>query len=188
MKAQSSTYVQLQNIYKKKARDDVAEVISYIKPTASGVSPTQEEVETYCKNAAFIKLIRGGEPSMEALQSLINSELKAEFSIAPTLLPVYVALLASQTHPPQSNNHLYTTSDLMPAVKSIALNEADDQRISSALVEVARARGAELHNISSLVGGMVAQEIIKIITKQYIPIDNTCVFDGITSRSQTFRI
>ena len=54
--------------------------------------------------------------------------------------------------------------------------------------EVARAQGGELHNIAALTGGMVAQEVIKIITKQYIPIDNTCVFDGIVSRSQVFRI
>lgn len=51
-----------------------------------------------------------------------------------------------------------------------------------------RARGSELHNISALTGGMVAQEVIKVITKQYIPIDNTCVFDGITSRSAVFRV
>jgi len=54
--------------------------------------------------------------------------------------------------------------------------------------EVARAKGGELHNISALTGGMVSQEVIKIITKQYIPIDNTCVFDGITSRTQVLRI
>jgi len=55
-------------------------------------------------------------------------------------------------------------------------------------VEVARAQGGELHNISSLTGGIVAQEVIKIITKQYIPIDNLCVFDGIKSKTQVFRL
>jgi len=45
-----------------------------------------------------------------------------------------------------------------------------------------------LHNISAMTGGMVSQEVIKIITKQYIPIDNTCILDGITSRTQVLRI
>ena len=51
-----------------------------------------------------------------------------------------------------------------------------------------RAGGAELHNIASLTGGLVAQEVIKIITKQYIPIDNTCVFDGVESKSSVLRV
>lgn len=55
-------------------------------------------------------------------------------------------------------------------------------------IEMTRAGGKELHNIASLAGGMVAQEIIKVLTAQYIPIDNCCLFDGITSRSSVLRI
>jgi amyloid beta precursor protein binding protein 1 len=52
----------------------------------------------------------------------------------------------------------------------------------------ARAGGGELHNISSLAGGLVAQEVIKVITKQYIPVDNTCVFDGIKSVASVLKL
>ena len=55
-------------------------------------------------------------------------------------------------------------------------------------VELVRAGGGELHNIASLTGGLIAQEVIKVITKQYIPVDNTCLFDGVASRSYTLRI
>jgi amyloid beta precursor protein binding protein 1 len=55
-------------------------------------------------------------------------------------------------------------------------------------VEMTRAGGKELHNIASLAGGMVAQEIIKVLTAQYIPIDNCCLFDGITSRTSVLKI
>src|SRR5579859_7895492 len=51
-----------------------------------------------------------------------------------------------------------------------------------------RAGGGELHNISSLMGGLVAQEAIKLITRQYIPSDNTCVFDGITSSTNVWSL
>ena len=64
----------------------------------------------------------------------------------------------------------------------------DQERIQQAAQEVCRAAGGELHNVSAVTGGMVAQEIIKIITKQYIPIDNTCIFDGIESRCQVLRL
>lgn len=52
----------------------------------------------------------------------------------------------------------------------------------------ARAGGAELHNIAALTGGIVSQEIIKAVTEQYIPVDNTCVFDGVRSKSGVLRV
>jgi amyloid beta precursor protein binding protein 1 len=63
-----------------------------------------------------------------------------------------------------------------------------NERVVQAAQEVARAAGGELHNVAALTGGMVAQETIKIVTKQYIPIDNTCVYDGIASRCQVLRL
>ena len=54
--------------------------------------------------------------------------------------------------------------------------------------ELVRANGGELHIIAAATGGMVAQEVIKVITKQYIPVDNTCIFDGIQSRSSVLRL
>jgi amyloid beta precursor protein binding protein 1 len=79
-------------------------------------------------------------------------------------------------------------SDIIGTVKDAFPDASSTPRVVEAAEEVARANGGELHNISALTGGMVAQEVIKIITKQYIPIDNTCIFDGITSRTQVLRI
>ena len=47
-----------------------------------------------------------------------------------------------------------------------------EQKIRDVVAEFVRADGAELHNISALTGGMVAQEVIKVVTKQYVPVDN----------------
>jgi amyloid beta precursor protein binding protein 1 len=54
--------------------------------------------------------------------------------------------------------------------------------------ELVRAGGGELHNIGALTGGMVSQEVIKVITEQYVPVDNTCVFDGVRSKTSVFRV
>lgn len=62
------------------------------------------------------------------------------------------------------------------------------ERVIQAAQEVARAQGGELHNVAALMGGIVAQETIKIVTKQYIPADNTCVYDGIGGRVQVLRL
>ena len=46
--------------------------------------------------------------------------------------------------------------------------------------EITRVGAAELHNIAALIGGIAAQEIVKLITHQYIPMNNTYIFNGIS--------
>lgn len=37
-------------------------------------------------------------------------------------------------------------------------------------------------------GGCAAQEVIKLITKQYVPLDNTFIFNSVTSTTATLRL
>lgn len=57
MKAQSDVYIHLQNIYKAKARRDADEVLEMVQATPGGRDVDPAEVELFCKNAAFVKLI-----------------------------------------------------------------------------------------------------------------------------------
>lgn len=75
MKAQSSVYVQLQNIYKTKARQDVAEVLETVRLHPRGEEIDVAEVETFCKNAAFIQLIHGADLSPAGLQAIAGMSL-----------------------------------------------------------------------------------------------------------------
>ncbi len=47
---------------------------------------------------------------------------------------------------------------------------------------------SEPHAIAALMGGIAAQEAIKLITRQYVPLDNTFIFDGHTQTASTFRL
>lgn len=66
MKAKSDIYIRLQGIYKAKARKDAAEVLALIKLQDAGSSVTLDEVELFCKNAAFVRLVgtRCEDPSL----------------------------------------------------------------------------------------------------------------------------
>lgn len=211
MKAQSKVYIQLQGIYKAKALRDIAEVLETARLASGGDTVDVGEVELFCKNAAFVKLIDAGGASDDRLATVVgkscflsglNTRLKqdpfvlicateeeiandanAEAMMMPlSLVPIYLALSAtSQNAQASSEEILKTISDVVPDANS-------NERLVKASQEVARANGGELHNTSALTGGMVAQEMIKIITKQYIPVDNTCIFDGISSRCQVLRL
>ncbi|KAI4167761.1 MAG: hypothetical protein LQ343_006956 [Gyalolechia ehrenbergii] len=211
MKAQSKDYIQLQNIYKAKARQDAEAVTSHVRAMEeaqkreSAIDP--KEIEAFCKGAAFVKLIKG-QPLVTEVDIPRLKPIYRDLKDEDSPLPIYIAFLAYDAmvakvadKPSEADSEQEPLENLKNHTKNIieklaaAANDNDEQlqsdiiaRIEPILEELVRADGAELHNISALTGGMVAQEAIKVLTKQYIPIDNTCVFDGIASKSAVFRV
>jgi len=55
-------------------------------------------------------------------------------------------------------------------------------------IEMCRYGCGEIHNISSLIGGVAAQELIKLCTQQRIPLNNTWIYSGILGSSASFKI
>ncbi|KAI4603697.1 hypothetical protein KJ359_003514 [Pestalotiopsis sp. 9143b] len=187
MKAQSNVYVKLQGIYKAKARKDAQEVLEIAKALKGGnkdVDPV--EVEMFCKNASFVKLVNAtteGRNLASIYESeMANDEMAEDIGLPLSSLPIYLALSAT------SHNPTASADEILAEIGGKIPGAADNMRVEQAAQEVARAAGGELHDTSAVLGGMVAQEAIKIITKQYIPIDNTCIFDGISSRCQVLRL
>lgn len=237
MKAQSADYVRLQNVYKQKARDDIAEIHSLIRIyRPRGAPPIPEaEIEAFCKNAAHVKLIRGSPIQIwtprQSIPPLDKKKFRQLLEDPDSSFPLYLAFQiydyfstastdpsTPETHdlsPPSIDQMLHAAQTLIyelldkpvdtsrmddvieakrPKLESPPKDEDEDEdggiltRIFSVLKELDRASGGELHNIAALTGGMVAQEVIKVITKQYVPVDNICVFDGVTSKTAVFKI
>jgi len=226
MKAQSADYIKLQNVYKTKAREDVQEVLSTVRSLELSLGRAKpieaSEVETFCKNAAYIKLVRGrpfhivapnhkltwGERAKVARQALTDETSLILLYIAFLAWDEFGAAYAADAHvsapqPPGLTDVDGDAEKLTSIAHKIIANlvaesgvpfededELDDVKAKAGEIcqELARAGGAELHNIAALAGGLVAQEVIKVVTKQYIPVDNTCLFDGINSASSVLRL
>ena len=60
-------------------------------------------------------------------------------------------------------------------------------RVSSPIHRI-RAPTSELPTTAALLGGVVAQEAIKLITRQYVPVDGVCVIDLISSTTGTIKL
>ena len=54
--------------------------------------------------------------------------------------------------------------------------------------EICRYGGAELHAMAAFIGGCASQEVIKILTKQYIPVDNLFIFNTMNSKTTQLKI
>ncbi|KAJ5178566.1 Molybdenum cofactor biosynthesis MoeB [Penicillium coprophilum] len=212
MKAQSADYVSLQNIYKAKARQDIEEVTATVRQLESQLNRQapaipDREIEVFCKNAAHIKVVLGRDIPQISIDSDASTlkTVRNALSDPDTLIPIFIAMqvLDSVVDEIQSssreeersvdddalwNSHTERILALLTAADGSAVSQEARTQIASAIKELRRAEGGELHNISSLTGGLVAQEALKVITRQYGPLDNTCVFDGARSKSEMYRL
>ena len=192
MKARSSDYIRLQNVYKSKARADAAEVTASVRKLENSlhrsIETPQAEIEQFCKNAAHVQVLSNPEPTPLPIvrlmslpthkSNLVVASIKSAMGLDfEDVLKVFVAL----------------NSDHLPAASAL-IDEDDEESdtkleaLEHSIEEVRRARQGELHNISSVTGGMVAQEAIKLITRQYVPVDGTVVWDGIRGKVGVFKI
>ena len=193
MKARSADYIKLQNTYKTKARKDVGEVLGNVRETervlGRNTPAPGAEVEAFCKNAAHVKVLHGTSlPHTRLTEPKTASRILQNLQNKESLLPVFVSLLAAETP-----NVSPISDEAQLLISTLAGGKVPEDldlgSIMNAVEEVERASGGgELHNTSSLTGGMVAQEAIKLITRQYVPVDNTCVFDGIRCRTEVLRL
>ncbi|KAK0561796.1 hypothetical protein OC844_003022 [Tilletia horrida] len=62
------------------------------------------------------------------------------------------------------------------------------ERVEQACEEMTRSGHADLPSTAALLGGVAAQEAIKLVTRQYIPLDNLCVYDGIKGAIGAYRV
>ncbi|KAF2658731.1 hypothetical protein K491DRAFT_689802 [Lophiostoma macrostomum CBS 122681] len=225
MKARSADYIELQNVYKSKARKDFAEVLESVRVlerNANRSTPIEEkDVEAFCKNAAHIKLVRGRPFHVVQASETVKwgdraKSIAQELTFPDSLVPLYIAFLAFDefvaTHDKDGlggapkvpgESDLEGDSEKVTGIAYKILNDLlkeaastpDDDDLDTAktrlgefVQEIVRAGGGELHNIAALTGGLVSQEVIKVITEQYIPVDNTCIFDGVKSKSAVIRV
>ncbi|WPH04428.1 Hypothetical protein R9X50_00731900 [Acrodontium crateriforme] len=232
MKAQSADYIELQNIYKKKARQDCAEVVETVRQLEKQTDRPKEheisekEIENFCKGAAHISLVRGrplqiveagkpitfGDRAKAMAMELTNPESLIGLYICFLAWDEYIATRSTPSNEngdnglkiPGSTDKDYKTDetkliDMAHIIVDNLLKEANTSidepesseikaQIAKQCKELVRAGGGELHNLASLTGGMISQEVIKVVTRQYVPVDNTCLFDGIASRTYVLRI
>lgn len=59
---------------------------------------------------------------------------------------------------------------------------------SDVAAELARYHDCELHVTSAYLGGVAAQEAVKLLTKQYTPFNNTFIWNGIVSHGATIEL
>jgi amyloid beta precursor protein binding protein 1 len=200
MTATSASYVQIQKVFHDKAVGDMhalKEIISSVL-TEIGRSPTEisdETIELFCHNVYNLRRVTT--TKIEEELSVSNMEVLKEALDDPyddplqTPIVWYLCLRAvdrfQQKHGRWPGTQLNSIdSDANEVWANIQVlckeNETDDilpYLCQDHAIEITKYAGYELHSIAAMIGGVAAQEAVKVITHQYVPLNNTYVYNGI---------
>ncbi|GAA96288.1 uncharacterized protein L969DRAFT_91735 [Mixia osmundae IAM 14324] len=202
MKATSAGYVALQRIYKRKAQHDLEAVTVELHKIMQLLdrdtnSIPEDQISSFVKHAAYLKVLRGRSMRDDWERPLLKGDqLASELAQEDSLLAWCIALRAADlfhlqklrwpgTSAADADGLLDIEAMEKHALKILDTLEAGamTESLRNALIEVCRAGNSDMPQIAAILGGIVSQEAIKLVTRQYVPLIGTCIFDGIKSRT-----
>ncbi|RPD52724.1 hypothetical protein L226DRAFT_480353 [Lentinus tigrinus ALCF2SS1-7] len=179
MKADTKSYVQLQNLYRQAAeveKNKFKEIFAAKHPEIAKTA-NPDEVDTFVKNAHHLRVLRGKQLGAfdKDRDAIVNS-----LSMQPREAATHLALTALSA---LLSREAEVTVDALNTEVQAIIGEGIEfpDELDAAIGEVARAPTADLPNTAAFLGGLVAQEAIKVITEQYVPLNGYCVVDLIDS-------
>lgn len=195
MHATTQRYLELQRIYKEKADADAAAVERHASALLNDMghdprpSITSAAVRHICKHARHLRVIRTPklQDDVSSGAATLRAVLSSEDSNANGSM--YVVLMYAidkfyrqyQRYPGLHDDDMEDDVGALKAAAAAVMTEAGVTGVTicdDVVVEMVRCGASELHIVGAVMGAMVSQEAIKLITKQYVPFEGTLVYNG----------
>lgn len=240
MTSTTEMYVELQRLYQQQAESDAKQLKSLLTDVLATAgrlpnSISEEEVDTFCKNAANLLSLKtsaledelsgsGNSSSKEIVKDVLENDLFDDPAQTPILW--YLALRAADgfyakygrwpgdfeagdeaeessllAEDQKEMEELlkrkyeeFEVAHLFDQSPMVSVEEEEDHagvvsfKTDAYAQEMVRYGGCELHTISAVIGGIASQEAVKVITHQYVPLNNTYIFNGIASCGSTYEL
>ncbi|KAJ7985949.1 hypothetical protein DPEC_G00345760 [Dallia pectoralis] len=203
MIADSEKFINLQNVYREKAMQDASVVSKHVEFLLQSVGKpsetiSEQDVKLFCKNAAFLRVVCCRSLAEEyGAESLNRDEITSCMDSADGEMVLYLMLRSVgrfyQQHSRYPGVYDYQVEEDISKLKlcvhsllqeyGLNVNVKDDY-----IHEFCRYGAAEPHTVASFLGGCAAQEAIKIITRQFVPFNNTFIYNAMSQTSATFQL
>ncbi|XP_055833074.1 NEDD8-activating enzyme E1 regulatory subunit AXR1-like isoform X3 [Solanum dulcamara] len=214
MTSSTELYVNLQKTYQAKAEVDFLVMEQRVRNLLKKIgrdpaSISKENIKSFSKNARKLAVCRYrliedefNSPVQPELQKYLTDEDHGTLQEANSLkvLPentaasLYILLRAADRFavnynkfPGQFDSEM---DEDISRLKTMAVGLLNDLGCNSSVLsedlvnEMCRYGASELHAVAAFVGGVASQEVIKLITGQFIPMSGTFIFNGIDNKSQ----
>lgn len=170
-------------------------------PTSSPARPedciTEEDIAMFCKNAHYLRLFRTKPLSSDIetqdgslpLQAFCMEDSDDDEIMYLVLLKCSDQFYSEYNRYPGSHDE--SLEDDFPLFKACVIRVCQEMGLPSTIKddyihEFCRQGASEIHSVASLMGGVAAQEAIKLITHQFTPINNTFLYNAMKQTSRTF--
>uniref|UniRef100_A0A452QQB3 NEDD8-activating enzyme E1 regulatory subunit n=1 Tax=Ursus americanus TaxID=9643 RepID=A0A452QQB3_URSAM len=189
MIADSSKYIKLQNVYREKAKKDAAAVGNHVAKLL--------HMAPFGTNSAFLRVVRCRSLAEEYGLDTINKEEISNMDNPDNEIVLYLMLRAVDRFHKQHGRYPgvsnYQVEEDIGKLKSCLTGFLQEYGLSVMVKddyvhEFCRYGAAEPHTIAAFLGGAAAQEVIKIITKQFVIFNNTYIYSGMSQTSATFQL
>ncbi|XP_072745070.1 NEDD8-activating enzyme E1 regulatory subunit [Anoplolepis gracilipes] len=201
MTADTEKYITLQQIYHKQASADAEAVwrrtLQLLRQLGRpSDSILEKDVKLFCRHATNIHVEKGSCIADEYDSKIFDTNIIVQNLETPESMMIYYVMLRGvdkfqaeyNSYPGEFDDQVEPDIVKLKTCLTKLLSEwgcgplAKDDYVH----EFCRFGGAELHSVSAFLGGLAAQETIKLITNQYKSVHNTFIYDAVTSNSGTF--
>ncbi|XP_045544992.1 NEDD8-activating enzyme E1 regulatory subunit isoform X2 [Salmo salar] len=203
MIADSEKFINLQNVYREKAMQDASVVSKHVESLLQSVgkpseSISEQDIKLFCKNAAFLRVVRCRSLAEEySVETVNKDEITCTMDGADGEMVLYLMLRSVdrfyQQHSRYPGVYNYQVEEDISKLKlcvnsllqeySLNVSVKDDY-----IHEFCRYGAAEPHTVASFLGGSAAQEAIKLITRQFVPFNNTFIYNAMSQTTATFQL
>ena len=194
----------LQNLYLEQAQGDLNAVQAHLQQLVTieslpGDLVTAAMLKRSCKNAHGLQVINYRTLAEEsAPETARTSVLAGALDDEASSGALYVMLRAAQAfYSGRSRWPGFNDSEVKSDVSMLKqcvtevtkeLNLSSTPMLEDLVSEFCRWGGAEMHTIGSVMGGIASQEAIKAVTNQYIPLNNTFIFNGASGTTSALEL
>ena len=199
MISSSDMYIDLCRVYQEQAKADIDVVASHLGQLLISLGRStnfisENDIKQFCRNSAFLRVLQYRSID-EELNMPNKTTLSSHLEHTESDLVYYILLLAAdkfhemfQAYPGEGTDGMEADAAQM---KSIVVSLLQKWSLPTTLihddyiVEFCRYGAGEIHSVAAFIGGVAAQEVIKIVTRQYIPLNNTLIYNAATTSTLT---
>ncbi|CAL8246966.1 unnamed protein product [Lota lota] len=203
MISDSQRFINLQNVYRDKALQDAAAVAKHVESLlqTAGKTPesiSEKDIKLFCKNASFLRVVHCRSLAEEyAVDSVNKDEITSCMDSPDSEMVLYLMLRSVdrfyQQHSRYPGVYNYQVEEDISKLKlcvtsllqeyNLNVNIKDDY-----IHEFCRYGAAEPHTVAAFVGGAAAQEVIKMVSHQFVPFNNTFIYNAMSQTSATYQL
>ncbi|XP_025411774.1 NEDD8-activating enzyme E1 regulatory subunit-like [Sipha flava] len=203
MTADTFKYISLQQLYHEQAAKDTEAVYNRVQLLLQNLNLpddtiTEQDIKVLCKHASELSVIRGSRIADEyEHKGNADNEISQSLEDPDSLIEHYIILRGIErfyseyyTYPGEIDEQVEPDIPKLKSCISKLLNEwgCMSSTKEDCIHEYCRYGKSELHSVSSFIGGCVSHEIIKLITRQYKPVNNSFVFNAINCSTESFKL